>query len=111
MAVVERPTTWFEDIVERAGRFEPVMLSCVRSELEKLASREGRKSRAARVALELSSNFTTGPCGKATVDDEIVSAAKTQGSFVATTDAELARVLRASHIRVISLSGGRVKVS
>ncbi|MDG6962113.1 MAG: hypothetical protein JRN71_06690 [Nitrososphaerota archaeon] len=32
MAVVERPTTWFEDIVDNIGKFQPVLLDCVRDE-------------------------------------------------------------------------------
>jgi rRNA-processing protein FCF1 len=110
MALVAEPTTWFEDIVDNVGRFDPVLLDCVRAELEKLASREGKKSRGARVSLEMASGFKAEQCGKGRVDDEIASAARTTGSLVATADAELARTLRASHIKVISLRKGRVSV-
>ena len=110
MAVVEKPTTWFEDIVYGVGKFEPVMLDCVRDELEKLASGQGRRSRTARVGLELASKFRSEPCGGGRVDDEIASAALTTRSMVATADGELARALKASHIRVISLRKGRVAV-
>jgi rRNA-processing protein FCF1 len=108
MAVVARPTTWFEDIVDNVGKFEPVILDCVRAELEKLAAGEGRKARDARVSLEMASRFKAEPSGMARVDDEIASAARTTGSVVATADGELARALRASHIRVVSLKQGRV---
>jgi rRNA-processing protein FCF1 len=110
MAVVARPTTWFEDIVDSVGKFDPVLLECVRAELEKLASREGRSSREARVSLEMASRFKAEPSGRGRVDDEIASVARTTGSMVATADAELARTLRASHIRVVSLRKGRVSV-
>jgi len=33
MAVVETPTTWYEDIVEKVGKFEPVILDCAKAEL------------------------------------------------------------------------------
>lgn len=108
MALVERPTTWFEDIVDGIGKFQPVIPDCVRRELETLASGPGRKSRTARVSLDLASKFMAIPCGGAHVDDEIVSAAVSRGAVVATVDADLVRVLRTAHVMVISLKSGRV---
>ncbi len=108
MAVVENPTTWFEDIVQKAGKFQPVLPACVRDELEKIASGQGKKSRTARVSLDLASKFAIVPCGKARVDDEIVSAALSNGAMVATTDGDLANSLRAVHLKVITLRSGRV---
>lgn len=108
MAVVDNPTTWFEDIVDAVGSFEPVLLDCVRDELTKMADGQGSKARFARVSLDLASKFSHLPCGKSKVDDEIVSAALSAKALVATTDAELVRSLKASHIRVISLRRGRV---
>ena len=108
MAVVETPTTWFEDIVDAVGRFEPVLLDCVRGELERLARGQGRRSRSARVALDLALDFKPLHCGGAPVDDEIMSAALTADALVATTDASLARTARAAHLRVVSLRKGRV---
>jgi len=108
MAVVETPTTWFEDIVDRVGKFEPVLLECVEEELRVLASGKGGRSRTARVALDLSKRFDRQGCGDARVDDEIISAASADGAAVATTDADLAHVARAAHLRVISLRKGRV---
>ena len=55
MAVVERPTTWFEDMVDGIGKFEPVLLDCVRQELDKLAAGQGRRARTARASLDLAS--------------------------------------------------------
>ena len=108
MAVVEDPTTWFEDVVDGVGKFEPVLLECVRAELEKLAEGQGRRSRAARVSLELASRFKSAPCGSAQVDDELVSAALSGGGVVATVDEDLIRSLKAAKVRVISLRSGRV---
>jgi rRNA-processing protein FCF1 len=108
MAVAEEPTTWFEDMVDVVGKFQPVLLSCVREELEKLASGEGRRSRSARVALEMASGFAGGGCGGAAVDDEIVSFALTEGAAVATTDAGLLESLRGARVKAITLRGGRV---
>ncbi len=110
MAVVERPTTWFEDMTEILGKFEPVLLDCVQNELGRLSRRQGKKARYAAVALDLASTFKRQACGKASVDDEIVSAAVTEGAPVATTDKELARILKARHVKVVGLSSGRVAV-
>jgi rRNA-processing protein FCF1 len=110
MAVADEPTTWFEDMVDLVGRFQPVLLSCVREELEKLASGEGRRSRSARVALEMASGFAGGRCGGAGVDDEVVSFALTEGAAVATTDAGLLESLRGARVKAVTLRGGRVSL-
>jgi len=110
MAVVENPTTWFEDIVERVGKFEPVLPDCVRRELEAMASGQHGKSRVARLSLELASKFRSFPCGGAKVDDEIVSVSLSLGAFVATTDTELSQMLKSAHVKVISLRAGRVSL-
>ena len=107
MAVAETPTTWFEDITDRVGRFEPVLLECVGMELQRLASGKGGKSKTARVALDLSTQFDRLACGGARVDDEIISAASAEGALVATTDTELARTAKALRLGVISLKKGR----
>ncbi len=108
MAVVENPTTWFEDIVDRVGKFEPVLPECVRSELEELASGQGKKSRSARASLELASGFTPVSCGKAKVDDEIASMALSRGALAATVDSALLRTLKGVHVKVVTLHSGRV---
>jgi rRNA-processing protein FCF1 len=108
MAVSMRPTTWFEDITDAIGRFDPVMLDCVRRELERLASSSGAKSRPARVALELGSLFRSAPCGGASVDDEVVSAALGMKAKVATADVGLATTLKTMRVGVIALRAGRV---
>ena len=107
MAVAETPTTWFEDMTDRVGRFEPVLLECVGRELQRLASGKGGKSKTARVALDLSTQFDRLACGGARVDDEIISAASAEGALVATTDTELARTAKALRLGVISLKKGR----
>jgi rRNA-processing protein FCF1 len=110
MAVAENPTTWFEDIVEQAGMIEPILLGCVREELESMALDQGRKGRLARVSLEMASSFTELPCGKGMVDDEIASAAATLPALVATTDRRLFDSLKGSHVKVISLRKGRTSL-
>ena len=110
MAVVEHPTTWYEDIVDGIGRFQAVIPECVRDEMEKLASGQGRRSRTARAALEIASGFTTFPCGKASVDDEVLSGALSEGAAIASVDTSLVRSARASHLKTVTLRGGRVSI-
>jgi rRNA-processing protein FCF1 len=110
MAVVENPTTWFEDMVDALGKFEPVLPDCVRRELQELVAEGGRRSRVARVCLEVASEFADLHCGEAQVDDEIVSAALATHAAIATTDSSLARSARGVHLKVASLRKGRVSV-
>jgi rRNA-processing protein FCF1 len=110
MAVVEAPTTWFEDMVDGIGGFEPVLLDCVRRELQKIASGQSSRSRIARICLDMASGFRVVTCGQADVDDEIISTALSIGALVATTDSRLASSARASHLKVISLRSRRVRV-
>ena len=107
MAVAEHPTTWFEDMTEMLGRFEPVILGCVKKELERLSSNRSKKARLAMLALELANNFSVEPCGRANVDDEVASAALNDGATVATVDSELAGTLKALGVRVVCLKSGR----
>ena len=111
MAVAERPTAWFEDILSSAGKFEPVLLGCVRDELQKLSLMRTKRARLARLALGLSASFSQAQCGGAAVDDEIVSFALSTNALVATVDTELRHALESSHVRVVYLKGGRVAVA
>jgi len=110
MAVVEQPTTWYSDIVEGLGKFEPVMLECVREELQKLASGKGRRARTARVALDLAGGFKAAGCGGAGVDDEVISASASAGAALATVDSDLAKSARGAHLKVVTLRNGRVAI-
>ena len=110
MAVGETPTPWSEDITDGIGKFSGVLPDCVRSEMERIARGQGKRARAARVGLELASGFLPHPCGKAGVDDEISALALDLGAYVATVDSGLAESLKASHVKVISLAGGRVSL-
>jgi rRNA-processing protein FCF1 len=108
MAVVERPTTWFEDMVDDLGGFQPLLLECVERELRKISEGSGKRARTASVALALASKFGRAPCGAGTVDGEIVSAAVSAKAAVATTDKDLALTLRSAHVPVVKLRGSRV---
>ncbi len=108
IAVVENPTTWYEDIVEKVGKFEPVILDCVRQELGNLAEGQTKKARYARLASELAREFRLARCGSLSVDDEIASYSKGEGALVATVDGMLLMRLRKLHVGTVSLKSGRV---
>ncbi len=111
IAVMEKPTTWYEDMTESLGRFEPTTLDCVLAELESLARRGGKRARYASLARDLAGKFTAAKSGEAGTDEEIVSYAKTNSAAVATIDRELLSTLGAVGVRAVTLRGGRVSVS
>ncbi len=112
IAVMERPTPWDQDIVEKMGSFVPVVVASVRDELKRLASTDVRKGRFAALALELldRGDLSLEPDGGGKPDDEIVSFALKEGAAVATIDSDLAARLRAARVGVITLRGGRVAI-
>lgn len=111
MAVVDRPTTWFEDMVDALGGFHPILLDCVEQELLKISGGSGKRSRTARVALDLAANFARLHCGSGAVDDEIASAGVSDKAAVATADGDLVATLKRLHVTVVTLRGGRVVVA
>lgn len=108
MAVVDHPTTWSEDITDLTGKFSPIVLSCTREELKRLAEKQLKRSRIAALAMELAKDFMVEKSGRGRVDDEVVSYALANRCAVATIDRELVRTLRARKVRVLGLKGGRV---
>jgi rRNA-processing protein FCF1 len=113
LAVMERPTPWSDDILEKVGAFTPVVLSSVREELARLAAKGDKRGRFAKLALGLVDEgvFSLEPDGRGKPDDEIISFALREGAAVATLDSELAKRLRASRVQtVITLRGGRVSL-
>jgi rRNA-processing protein FCF1 len=113
VAVMEHPTSWSEDILEKVGAFTPVVLSSVRDELARLAAEGDKRGRFAALALRLleEGTFSLEQDGRGKPDDEIISFALREGAAVATVDSELAGRLRASRVQtVITLRGGRVYV-
>jgi rRNA-processing protein FCF1 len=107
-AVIEDPTTWYEDITEYIGRFEPTILACVLTELEAISRGKGTRARRALLARKLTEGFRVAECGQASVDDEIVSFAKSNAAVVATVDRELIRTLSRLGVTVVTLRSGRV---
>ncbi len=110
MAIVEHPTTWFEDITEKVGKVRPVTLDCVVEELKRISRRQGKRSKFASLALEFAGDFGVEPSGTGRVDDEIVSYAISKNSAVATVDGDLIKTLKARRVKVVGLKNGRVAV-
>jgi rRNA-processing protein FCF1 len=108
IAVIEHPTTWHEDITECIGSFEPIILDCVRAELEALSRGRGKRARHASLAGILAKGFRASGCGQASVDNEIVSFAKSNKAVVATVDRELIRTIRSLGLTGVTLRRGRV---
>ena len=111
IAVVEHPTSWYEDIVERIGKFDPVILECVKWELERITSRPTRRGRFAALALEAAKSFQSEKCGGASTDAEIISFAKSHNAAVATVDGQMVKRLRRMKVVVFTLRSGRVALS
>ncbi len=113
VAVMEHPTPWNDDILEKVGGFSPVLLASVRDELARLAAKGDRRGKFAALALGLLDEgaLRLEPDGGGKPDDEIISFALREHAAVATIDAELARRLRASRVpAVITLRRGKVSI-
>ncbi|MDG6898114.1 MAG: hypothetical protein JRN24_00105 [Nitrososphaerota archaeon] len=108
MAIVEHPTTWFEDITDEVGKVRPAVLRCTVEELTKISRKQLKKSRSASLALELAKDFAVERSGSGKVDDEIVSFALERRCAVATVDRELIRTLKARRVKVLGLRSRRV---
>ena len=109
---MERPTSWSEDILEKVGRFEPVVITPVYAELERLAAGRRREARFASLAKQLadSGSLKVEDTGGERADEELVSKALDDDAFVATVDAALIEQLRASRVGVLRLRRGRVEL-
>lgn len=112
IAVMEHPTPWQGDMLEKLGMFQGVVIHPVYAELVRLAERHGPQSGFARLALDLVEDGTirleSSEGGRA--DEELVSYALREGATVATIDGGLIRQLEAAHVPVLSLRGGRVQM-
>lgn len=113
IAVMEHPGPWREDMLEKIGSFQPVVIQPVYDELARLAGGKNRASRYASLAKEMVDRgelLLQKPHGSGMADDELISLALDESALVATLDAELIRQLRALRIGIIALSGGRVSI-
>lgn len=111
MALIEHPTTWYEDMTEKVGKFEPVLPDCVGNELKRLASTKRRRARGASLALELARTFTKSKCSADTADRELVERARDPETLVATVDKEILRGVKLSGRKAVTLHRGRIALA
>jgi len=111
MAVVENPTTWFEDMTAKLGKLEAVVPECVLGELARISAGEGKRSKFARVAVDLAGSFKRAKCLGEEVDDCVVGLASRRKAMVATVDAEMIMTLKRSRTKVVTLRRGRVSIA
>ena len=112
IAVMEHPTPWEKDLLERVGGFEGVIILPIYAELVSLADRAERESGFARLALQLvdMGRIVLENAGVGRPDDELVSYALSHDALVATVDEALIEQLEAARVGVIRLRGGRVRL-
>ncbi|MDD1674526.1 MAG: nucleotide-binding protein [Methanomicrobiales archaeon] len=95
----------FTELQGMLGSVEPCVIPGTRSELEKIARGKGRDAAAARLALGIFARCTVLAWGEtgASVDEQIVRCAASEGSVVVTNDRALRNRLLQEGLRVISL--------
>ena len=111
IAVMENPTPWQKDMLEKLGNYEGVIIGPVYAELGRLAAGKGRASRYASLARGLveSGTLRLATTGGHRADEELVSTALSENALVATIDSGLMEQLWASRIGVVTLRNGRVE--
>ena len=112
IAVMEHPTSWREDLLEKLGSFEPVIITPVYAELGRLAAGKSRGARFASLAKQLADSgaLKVEDTGGDRADEELVSKALDDDAIVATLDSALIEHLKASRVGVVRLRGDRVEL-
>jgi rRNA-processing protein FCF1 len=105
--LVEKPSTFLDELRTKMGNVEFSVPDSVIGELKGLAGSRGIKARKARLAL----SYATGlKClkHKGEADDALVSLAQENGAVVATLDWKLMSSLRRRGVRVATVKGDRL---
>jgi rRNA-processing protein FCF1 len=111
LAIVQHPTTWYEDLVERIGAFQPIILGCVYDELERIANSNTRRGRFAGLAKDIAGDFKKVNCKRDSPDDEIISYSSANRARIATIDGDLISRVKALRMQLVTLRHGRVYVA
>ena len=111
MAVIEKPTTWLEDMTWELGKVDALVPDCVIEELTKISEGEGKRSKFARLAADLAGRFRHVECSDRNVDDCVIEVARRERAAVATVDAEMIKALKRSGRKVVTLHRGRVAIA
>jgi rRNA-processing protein FCF1 len=105
--LVERPSSFLEELDARLGRVELSVPAAVVRELEGLTQGRGGKAKKAKEALAFAERLRIVEYpGEA--DDAIVSIAQQEGAIVGTLDRELLDSLRRKGVAVATLRGHRL---
>jgi rRNA-processing protein FCF1 len=105
--LVEKPSSFLEELDAKVGRVELCVPAAVVRELEGLTQGRGEKAKKAKEALAFAEGLRVVECpGEA--DDAIVSIAQQEGAIVGTLDKELLDSLRRKEVAVATLRGDRL---
>ena len=105
--LVERPSTFFDELRAKMGNVEFSVPDSVIGELKGLAGARGVKARKARLALSYASGLKCLKHG-GEADDALVSLAQENGALVATLDRKLMSSLRRRGVLVATVKGDRL---
>lgn len=99
------------ELEDHLGKIEFVIPTIVIRELNRIASLAGiKRSKEAKLALELANKFKIIELEGAAADDVITAYAVRHKCFAATIDSELKNKLRRNSVNVITLSNNRLKI-
>ena len=105
--LVERPSSFLDQVGAQLGRADLCVLQPAVGELRSLAKTKGARGKRARAALSFAERLKVLP-GGGEADDAIVRAAVEEGAVVATLDRELIASLRRKGVPVATVSGDRL---
>ena len=105
--LVERPSTFLDDLGKHVGRVELSVCSPVLRELASLSSSKGVKAKRAKEALAFAQSLKSfSQSGDA--DDALICLAQEKAAVVATLDRKLVASLRSKGLSVATLGGDRL---
>ena len=105
--LVERPSTFLDDLRARMGNVEFSVPDSVIGELKGLAGSRGAKAKKARLALSYAMGLKCLKHG-GEADDALVSLAQERGALVATLDRKLVSSLRRRGVPVATVKDDRL---
>jgi rRNA-processing protein FCF1 len=106
--LVERPSSFMDDLAAQLGKAELCVPDSVIRELRSLARSRGARARKAKEALSFVGKLRTVK-SQGEADDALVRLAQEEGGAVATLDRELVSSLRRKGIPVATVKGDRLR--
>ncbi len=105
--LVERPSSFIDEVRAQLGRADLCVLQPAVGELRSLAQTKGAQGRKAKAALSFAEGLRVFP-GRGEADDALVRVAVEEGAVVATLDKELMSSLRRKGVPVATVRGDRL---